>query len=87
MIALLFPDGPASLPRLTKASDQSYALDALATGYDGVGHPGASVPLYELAANIDERENNLPSYCDCLNDLSDACNLSGRLRSRSRNWR
>jgi tetratricopeptide (TPR) repeat protein len=80
MIALLFPDGLDALPRLTKVDDQSYALNALATTYDGLGRPGASVPLYRSAANIDAGINNLAGYSDNLNDLCSACYSAGQLR-------
>jgi tetratricopeptide (TPR) repeat protein len=81
LIALLFPDGLDALPRLTKAEDRSYALNALATTYDYLGRPGASVPLYRLAANINAGENTLRGYSECLSDLCSACYSAGQLRS------
>jgi tetratricopeptide (TPR) repeat protein len=80
MVALLFPDGTHTLPRLSRAIDQSYALNALATAYDGLGRPGASLSLYQLAAQIDARENNAVGHCEGLTDLASACLVAGQLR-------
>src|ERR1022692_78364 len=45
LLEALFPDGLGEPPRLSKPSDQSETLNALAAGYQFSGRPGAAIPL------------------------------------------
>ncbi len=80
LLALLFPDGPGALPRLTEPVDQSYALNALAAALEGMGRPGGALPLYRLATQIDRDQANSEGLCDDLSDVSMTNHLVGRLR-------
>jgi len=81
LLERLFPDGTDALPRLSEARDQGWTLNGLAQGYRFSGQPGAAVPLYRLAADIDRREDDQRNLAVGLANSSSSLCLSGGVRS------
>jgi tetratricopeptide (TPR) repeat protein len=79
LLERLFPDGLDALPPLSTARDQSYTLNALGTGYVGGGQPGAALKPFELAEQIDRREDDQANLAVDLFNMSEALRLSGGL--------
>jgi len=79
LLELLFPDGLDQLPRLSKVGAQGYTLNTLALGYQFSGRPGRAAPLFRLAADLAEQQDNQSNLCAGLINLSDALRLSGAL--------
>lgn len=77
LLECLFPDGLESLPRLSTARDQSFALNSLALGYDSSGRPGAAIPLYELTVEILAREDDEKNRSVGLYNMSEPLVLTG----------
>jgi len=80
LLELLFPDGLDQLPRLSTARYQSYTLNALATAYVAGGQPGRAAPLFRLAADLDEQQDDQGNLSVDLSNLAYALHLSGALR-------
>lgn len=79
LLERLFPDGVDAPPRLEKARDQSFTLNALAQAYHG-GEPGRAAPLFRRAAEIDESETDTPNLAIDLCNLAEALWPSSHLR-------
>ena len=58
----LFPNSPAELPALTKASDQAYTLSTLAISYRFSGQPGLAEPLQRRVLEISGPSNDLKNH-------------------------
>jgi tetratricopeptide (TPR) repeat protein len=78
LLEALFPDGLGEPPRLSKPSDQSETLNALAAGYQFSGRPGAAIPL--LRRCIDLEAGNPKDFGTGLQNLAYALRLAGKLR-------
>ena len=81
LVERLFPNGTDQLPALTSAADQSYALNALALGYDLNGCPETAIPVYRRKEEINKRGDNWRGLMVGLQNVSDAQRLTGHLRS------
>jgi tetratricopeptide (TPR) repeat protein len=81
LLERLFPEGTDALPRLSKASDQSWTLNELAGGYHLGGQPAAAVPVLRAKLKINKRENDEAALAVGLRNLSDALRFSGGMRS------
>ena len=79
LLVQLFPDGLDALPRLSDPAHQAFTLNALAQGYLFSGQPGPAAPLYRLAVDLAEEENNQSNVSIGLCNLADALRLSGAL--------
>ncbi|UCE47864.1 MAG: tetratricopeptide repeat protein, partial [Phycisphaerales bacterium] len=77
----LFPDGTDSLPRLSSARDQSWALNSLAVAYKLTGQPGAAVAVFRMAAAIDRRQGDQANLGVDSENVSDTLLISGHVRS------
>jgi tetratricopeptide (TPR) repeat protein len=77
LLEMLFPDGIAQLPCLSRPDRQAYTLNALAQGYQSGGQPGRAA-LSQRRANLiaseTKNDNNLSTG---LRNLSNALRLSG----------
>lgn len=80
LLEMLFPDGLDHLPRLTKAGDQAFTLNALAAAYHLSGQPGRAAPLFRRQNAIREKEGNRESLSIGLGNMAYALRLSGALR-------
>lgn len=80
LLERLFPDGIGSPPRLEAARGQSYALVSLALAYDFRGEPSRAVPLFQRAAELDERGKDFRNAAIALLNLSATLRHSGTLR-------
>ena len=80
LLERLFPDGTDALPRLNSALE-SWALNALAQGYQLSGQPGAAVSVLGRKLGINRREGEEASLAVGLCNLSEALRLSGDVRS------
>lgn len=81
LLERLFPDGADALPRLNSTRDQSFALNALAQGYQLSGEPGGAVPVFRSAADICRREKNERNLAATLRNLSSSLRHIGSVRS------
>jgi Domain of unknown function (DUF4062) len=81
LLELLFPDGLEQLPRLGAASNQAWALNALALSYDLSGQPKRAARLYDLHNTIQERADDQYNLCIGLCNLAYTLNRSGALRA------
>lgn len=79
LLERLFPDGPETLPRLRTAADQRFTLNSFALAHQYSGQPGAAIPLYELADEINDREDDQKGRRVGLCNLSNALRFSGCL--------
>ncbi len=84
LLRALFPDGEEAPPRLEKAEDQGWTLNAMAQAYQFSGQPGAAVGLFRQGATIAEREGNKRNLGVGLRNVSDAQRLSGGLHGAER---
>jgi tetratricopeptide (TPR) repeat protein len=80
LLERLFPEGVESPPRLQAASDQSYALNALALAYSHSGEPGRAIPRCRRVAEIYERETDFQNASVVFRNLSYVLRLSAALR-------
>lgn len=92
MVERLFPDGVNAPPRLTRMSDQSAALNTLATAYMKIGNPDGAIPVISRKISINreqvkERGIASPSNRGAVRNLitgieilSTAYLLSGRIK-------
>jgi len=76
----LFPDGTAAPPALTRGSDQTWTLNALAMSYKQSGQPGQAVPLYRRADDIDQQLSDDSGRRAGLTNLGRALRECGALR-------
>lgn len=79
LLERLFPDGLDKLPRLSTAKKQSYILNALAMAYDNSGQPDTAIPFFELAEQIDRREDDQSDRALGLCNMSDSLRSAGAL--------
>jgi hypothetical protein len=79
LLELLFPDGLDQVPRLNKTNDQSYTLNSLALAYQYSGQPGRTAPLFRLAADSAEQQDDQNNLSTGLYNLSYALRLSRAL--------
>ncbi len=80
LLEMLFPDGVKQLPRLSDPSNQAYALNALAQGYQFSGQPGYASLFYRRNIPIYSELKNTAGISIVLRNLSDSLRLSGALR-------
>jgi tetratricopeptide (TPR) repeat protein len=80
LLEALFADGLDRPPRLSKLSDQSYTLNALAAAYHVGGQPAAGIPLLRRCNGLDEAAGNLKGIAVVLCNLTEALHLVGTLR-------
>ena len=76
----LFPQGLAVLPALTRESDQSRALNALAQSYQLSGQPSRAIPLFRKSILLEERLQNDSAREAMLSNVSVALGETGALR-------
>lgn len=79
LLESLFPDGPDARPRLNTAWNQSGALNSLALGYDSCGLPGAAIPVYKLAEEINAQIDDSRNRSNNLVNMSDSLRIVGNI--------
>ena len=79
LMELLFPDGVEQLPHLRESDNQTYALTALAQGYQNNGQPGRATSLYRSNNKIQSERKRVRYVNTSLRNLSYALRLSGAL--------
>jgi tetratricopeptide (TPR) repeat protein len=80
MLERLFPDGVEAQPRLEKASDHSFLLNALALAYRGSGEPGRATVLFKRAAERDEKDKFAAGLRVKLHNLAEVIWITGQMR-------
>jgi hypothetical protein len=81
MLRCLFPDGLDQPPRLASARTRSYALSALALGYEFSGRSGASAEFYARAEWIDREKGDSQNLAVDLCNRSSPERLAGHLHT------
>ena len=76
----LFPHGVSALPALESESYQSWALNALALGYQYTGQPSRAIPLFQKSIAIDERGQDARNLSITLSNFSESLGETGALR-------
>jgi tetratricopeptide (TPR) repeat protein len=84
LLEMLFTRGTELPPRLQLPLDQSYALNAIAQGYQFSGQPGRALPCFQRAAAVD-REANSADMAVAFSNLSDVLRITGALHSAEAN--
>ncbi len=77
LLEMLFPDGVDHPPRLSGASREGKALNALAHGYEYFGQIGRAVPLFRRYVALCKIEDDKPELGVGLRSLSRALRSSG----------
>ncbi|MEH2060958.1 MAG: tetratricopeptide repeat protein [Nostoc sp.] len=70
LLNALFPSREEQLPRLTGKWEQASTLNSLGMNYDDSGQPHKSVPAYERAIEISEKQNNKTNLAIYLRNLT-----------------
>lgn len=70
LLNALFPSPEEQLPRLTGKWEQASTLNSLGMNYDHSGQPHKSVPAYERAIEISEKQNNKTDLAIYLRNLT-----------------
>lgn len=79
LLEMLFPEGLEQLPRLSKAEDQAFMLNALALGYQFSGQPGRAIPLFRRSNAVYSELKRKDNLGIGLRNLSDTLRASGAL--------
>jgi tetratricopeptide (TPR) repeat protein len=80
LLEMPFPDGLDESPRLSRANDQGFTLNALAAAYNHGGQPGRAVPLLRRDIAICESESDLGNASIVSGHLAYVLHPSGELR-------
>lgn len=83
----LFPDGEQNPPRLKEERDQAWTLNELANSYSLSGQPRRAVPLFEMAARLDEGKGDKTNLAIGLGNLADDQAKIGALLAAEANLR
>lgn len=88
LLRVLFPDGEERLPHLTSEAAQAWTLNELANSYGLSGRPNSAVPLFELAANLAEKQGDKNNLAIGLGNLAHMAQLPiGALAGAAANLR